>query len=202
MAVAVIIPWTADKLRCRLLLVGAISVTALCLKRQMSSFNNKLTCMKTKKAANQEQLQPGTLGQRVFLNDDVKDQFIIGTNFLAHPKVNAILNFREKFLKIQNVKMPLKVVASIKPIPKPRLFLSTSCDNILEKIPLEEQAEIRLAQANKPAITKIFEALQTANTTRQLSVFFTEEGILYHQAKDQRQLVLPTSLVDQMLHQF
>uniref|UniRef100_A0A915I425 Uncharacterized protein n=1 Tax=Romanomermis culicivorax TaxID=13658 RepID=A0A915I425_ROMCU len=66
----------------------------------------------------------------VVLNDDAQDQFIIRTDFLAHPEINAILNFTEKFLEIQNIKMPLKVVASIKAQP----FLLTPCNNILEEI--------------------------------------------------------------------
>uniref|UniRef100_A0A915KIT4 Uncharacterized protein n=1 Tax=Romanomermis culicivorax TaxID=13658 RepID=A0A915KIT4_ROMCU len=71
----------------------------------------------------------------VVLNDDAQDQFIIGADFLPHPQINAILNFKEKYLQIQNLKMPLKVVASIKAQP----FLLTSCNNILEEIPQDEQ---------------------------------------------------------------
>uniref|UniRef100_A0A915JXE5 Uncharacterized protein n=1 Tax=Romanomermis culicivorax TaxID=13658 RepID=A0A915JXE5_ROMCU len=67
----------------------------------------------------------------VILEDDSNDQYIIGTDFLAHPDIHAIVNFRDNCIKIQNVKLPLKAIAPIKPLTK--LFLSGTCDNILEE---------------------------------------------------------------------
>uniref|UniRef100_A0A915K101 Uncharacterized protein n=1 Tax=Romanomermis culicivorax TaxID=13658 RepID=A0A915K101_ROMCU len=55
----------------------------------------------------------------VILDDDAQGQFIISIDSPAHPEINTILSFKEKFLEIQNVKMLLKVITSIKPIPKP-----------------------------------------------------------------------------------
>uniref|UniRef100_A0A915L2Y5 Integrase zinc-binding domain-containing protein n=1 Tax=Romanomermis culicivorax TaxID=13658 RepID=A0A915L2Y5_ROMCU len=72
----------------------------------------------------------------------------------------------------------------------------------VEAMAIARQAEIWTAQNADPTISKIVEVLQTANTTRQPSVFFTKDGILYRQAKDQRQLILPALPVDQTLHQF
>uniref|UniRef100_A0A915JRF4 Uncharacterized protein n=1 Tax=Romanomermis culicivorax TaxID=13658 RepID=A0A915JRF4_ROMCU len=40
----------------------------------------------------------------VVLDDDDQDQFIISTDFHTHPEINAILNFKGKFLEIQDVK--------------------------------------------------------------------------------------------------
>uniref|UniRef100_A0A915HP88 Reverse transcriptase RNase H-like domain-containing protein n=1 Tax=Romanomermis culicivorax TaxID=13658 RepID=A0A915HP88_ROMCU len=71
---------------------------------------------------------------------------------------------------------------------------------LVKAISIAMQAEIWLAQAINAAITEIVEALQTANKAN--AVFFTEEGILYCQVKDQQQLVSPISLVDRTLHQF
>uniref|UniRef100_A0A915L2F3 GAF domain-containing protein n=1 Tax=Romanomermis culicivorax TaxID=13658 RepID=A0A915L2F3_ROMCU len=71
---------------------------------------------------------------------------------------------------------------------------------LVKAISIAMQAEIWLAQAINAAITEIVEALQTANKAN--AVFFTEEGILYCQVKDQQQLVSPASLVDRTLHQF
>uniref|UniRef100_A0A915LA98 Uncharacterized protein n=1 Tax=Romanomermis culicivorax TaxID=13658 RepID=A0A915LA98_ROMCU len=45
----------------------------------------------------------------VILDDDSSDQCIIGTNFLTNPNINAMLNFKEKFLEIQNIKMSFKM---------------------------------------------------------------------------------------------
>uniref|UniRef100_A0A915IEG9 Reverse transcriptase/retrotransposon-derived protein RNase H-like domain-containing protein n=1 Tax=Romanomermis culicivorax TaxID=13658 RepID=A0A915IEG9_ROMCU len=46
----------------------------------------------------------------VILNDDNNDQCIIGMDFLAHPVIHAILNFKDNYIKIQDVKLPLKIL--------------------------------------------------------------------------------------------
>uniref|UniRef100_A0A915HZK3 Uncharacterized protein n=1 Tax=Romanomermis culicivorax TaxID=13658 RepID=A0A915HZK3_ROMCU len=72
----------------------------------------------------------------------------------------------------------------------------------VEAIALATQEEIKHTQATDSAITKIIETLQNGNAAKHPIVFFTEDGILYRQVKDQCQLVIPTSMVEQRLHQF
>uniref|UniRef100_A0A915IQE4 Peptidase A2 domain-containing protein n=1 Tax=Romanomermis culicivorax TaxID=13658 RepID=A0A915IQE4_ROMCU len=69
----------------------------------------------------------------VILDDDNNNQCIIGTNFLAHPDIHRILNFKDNYIEIQDVKLPLKVIPSIP--PHTELFLNARNDNILEEIP-------------------------------------------------------------------
>uniref|UniRef100_A0A915K8K3 Uncharacterized protein n=1 Tax=Romanomermis culicivorax TaxID=13658 RepID=A0A915K8K3_ROMCU len=45
----------------------------------------------------------------VVLDDDTQDQFIIGTDFLTHPEINAVLNFKDKFIEIGNKRLPLRI---------------------------------------------------------------------------------------------
>uniref|UniRef100_A0A915K2V1 Uncharacterized protein n=1 Tax=Romanomermis culicivorax TaxID=13658 RepID=A0A915K2V1_ROMCU len=66
----------------------------------------------------------------VNIDDDSNDQCIISTNFQAYPDIHAILNLKDNYIKMQNVKLLLKVIVAIKPLTK--LFLSTACDNVLE----------------------------------------------------------------------
>uniref|UniRef100_A0A915HPC6 Uncharacterized protein n=1 Tax=Romanomermis culicivorax TaxID=13658 RepID=A0A915HPC6_ROMCU len=73
----------------------------------------------------------------VILDDDGNDQCIIDTDFLAHSDIQAILNFKENYIQIQDVKLLLKVVTSI--CPQTELFLNASNDNVLEEIPDEER---------------------------------------------------------------
>uniref|UniRef100_A0A915KK67 Uncharacterized protein n=1 Tax=Romanomermis culicivorax TaxID=13658 RepID=A0A915KK67_ROMCU len=68
----------------------------------------------------------------VILDDDSNDQCIIGTDFLVHPDVHAILNLKDNYMEIQDVKLPLKVIAMIR--PQMDLFLNATHDNILEEI--------------------------------------------------------------------
>uniref|UniRef100_A0A915KQZ7 Peptidase A2 domain-containing protein n=1 Tax=Romanomermis culicivorax TaxID=13658 RepID=A0A915KQZ7_ROMCU len=73
----------------------------------------------------------------VILEDDSNDQCIIGTDFLAHPHIHPIPNFKDNYIEIQDVKLPLKVLAAVRLLTK--LFLSTTYDNVLEEIPEEER---------------------------------------------------------------
>uniref|UniRef100_A0A915HU12 Aspartic peptidase DDI1-type domain-containing protein n=1 Tax=Romanomermis culicivorax TaxID=13658 RepID=A0A915HU12_ROMCU len=72
----------------------------------------------------------------VILDDDGNDQCIIGTNFLAHLDIQAILNFKENYIEIQDVKLLLKVIASVR--PQMELFLNATNNNLLKEIPAEE----------------------------------------------------------------
>uniref|UniRef100_A0A915I439 Uncharacterized protein n=1 Tax=Romanomermis culicivorax TaxID=13658 RepID=A0A915I439_ROMCU len=83
----------------------------------------------------------------IILSNDSNDQCVIGTNFLALPDIHIILNFKDNYIKIQEVKLPLKVIAqsnsqviALKVIAtQTKLFLSTALDNVLEEIPKEER---------------------------------------------------------------
>uniref|UniRef100_A0A915L2U9 Uncharacterized protein n=1 Tax=Romanomermis culicivorax TaxID=13658 RepID=A0A915L2U9_ROMCU len=73
----------------------------------------------------------------VILNDDNNDQSIIGTDFLAHPDIHSILNFKDNYIKIQDVKLLLKVIASVH--LQTELFLNAGHDKVLEEIPEAER---------------------------------------------------------------
>uniref|UniRef100_A0A915HGM0 Uncharacterized protein n=1 Tax=Romanomermis culicivorax TaxID=13658 RepID=A0A915HGM0_ROMCU len=60
----------------------------------------------------------------------------MGTNFLAHPDIHAILNFKDNYIEIQDMKLLLKVIASAR--AQTELFLNAANDNILEEIPKVE----------------------------------------------------------------
>uniref|UniRef100_A0A915IV70 Uncharacterized protein n=1 Tax=Romanomermis culicivorax TaxID=13658 RepID=A0A915IV70_ROMCU len=40
-------------------------------------------------------------------SNDTQDQFNISTNFFAYPKINAMLNFKDEFIKIGNKRLLL-----------------------------------------------------------------------------------------------
>uniref|UniRef100_A0A915JUB7 Uncharacterized protein n=1 Tax=Romanomermis culicivorax TaxID=13658 RepID=A0A915JUB7_ROMCU len=73
----------------------------------------------------------------VILDDNSDDQCIIGTDFLAHPDIHGILNFKDNYIEIQNVKLPLKVIAVV--CPQSDLFLNAAHNNLLEEIPEVER---------------------------------------------------------------
>uniref|UniRef100_A0A915KVD0 Uncharacterized protein n=1 Tax=Romanomermis culicivorax TaxID=13658 RepID=A0A915KVD0_ROMCU len=65
----------------------------------------------------------------IILDNDGNNQCIIGTDFLAHPNIQAVLNFKENFNKIQDAKLPLKVIAAVR--SQMELFLNPANDNQL-----------------------------------------------------------------------
>uniref|UniRef100_A0A915INR0 Uncharacterized protein n=1 Tax=Romanomermis culicivorax TaxID=13658 RepID=A0A915INR0_ROMCU len=76
----------------------------------------------------------------LILDDGRNHQCIIGSHFLTHPNIHAILNFKENHIEIQDVKLPLKVIASVR--PQTDVFLNAANDNILEEI-LEQEKDDR-----------------------------------------------------------
>uniref|UniRef100_A0A915K182 RNA-directed DNA polymerase n=1 Tax=Romanomermis culicivorax TaxID=13658 RepID=A0A915K182_ROMCU len=94
----------------------------------------------------------------VILNDDNNDQCIISTDLLAHPDIHAILNFKDNYIEIQDVKLPLKVIASV--CPHTELFLNTGSDNVLEEIPEAERVSFCDDKSDTFSHTKEIEAKQ------------------------------------------
>uniref|UniRef100_A0A915L2R9 Peptidase A2 domain-containing protein n=1 Tax=Romanomermis culicivorax TaxID=13658 RepID=A0A915L2R9_ROMCU len=73
----------------------------------------------------------------IILDNDSNDQCIISTDFLMHPDIHMILNFKDNYVEIQDVKLPLKVMASVG--SQTEFFLKDAKDNVLEEIPEEER---------------------------------------------------------------
>uniref|UniRef100_A0A915I5D3 Uncharacterized protein n=1 Tax=Romanomermis culicivorax TaxID=13658 RepID=A0A915I5D3_ROMCU len=69
-----------------------------------------------------------TLGEHVIkciiLDDDSNDQCIIGTDFLVPSDISAILNFKENYITIQDIKLRLKVIPVTRQLTKS--FLATT----------------------------------------------------------------------------
>uniref|UniRef100_A0A915HVJ8 Peptidase A2 domain-containing protein n=1 Tax=Romanomermis culicivorax TaxID=13658 RepID=A0A915HVJ8_ROMCU len=81
----------------------------------------------------------------VILDKDSNDQCIIRTDFLAHPNFHAILNFKDNYIEIQEVKLLLKVITSVR--SQTELFLNAVNDNVLKEIP--EQERVATTTANR-----------------------------------------------------
>uniref|UniRef100_A0A915ILM2 Uncharacterized protein n=1 Tax=Romanomermis culicivorax TaxID=13658 RepID=A0A915ILM2_ROMCU len=75
----------------------------------------------------------------VILEDDNNDQCIIGTDFLAHPDIHTILNFKDNYIEIQDLKLLLKVIPLVR--PHTELFLNAANDNIVKEIPDAERVK-------------------------------------------------------------
>uniref|UniRef100_A0A915JL31 Peptidase A2 domain-containing protein n=1 Tax=Romanomermis culicivorax TaxID=13658 RepID=A0A915JL31_ROMCU len=73
----------------------------------------------------------------IILDNDNNDQCIIGTHFLAHPDIHAILNFKDNCIEMQDIKLPLKVIVLVH--PHTELFLNAANCNILKEIPEAER---------------------------------------------------------------
>uniref|UniRef100_A0A915I7J2 Uncharacterized protein n=1 Tax=Romanomermis culicivorax TaxID=13658 RepID=A0A915I7J2_ROMCU len=72
----------------------------------------------------------------VILEDDSNHQCIIGIYFLVHLDIHTIHNFKDNYIKIQDIKLLLKVIAAVRLLTKS--LLSAAHDNVLEEI-LEEE---------------------------------------------------------------
>uniref|UniRef100_A0A915JLA0 Peptidase A2 domain-containing protein n=1 Tax=Romanomermis culicivorax TaxID=13658 RepID=A0A915JLA0_ROMCU len=73
----------------------------------------------------------------VIVHNDNNDQCIIRTHFLAHPDIHRILNFKDNYIEIQDIKLLLKVIASSH--LHTELFLKAANNNVHEEIPEAER---------------------------------------------------------------
>uniref|UniRef100_A0A915HQK3 Retroviral aspartyl protease n=1 Tax=Romanomermis culicivorax TaxID=13658 RepID=A0A915HQK3_ROMCU len=73
----------------------------------------------------------------VILDDHSSDQCIINTDFLVHPDIPTILNFKDNYIEIQVVELLLKVIEAI--CLQMELFLNALHNNLLEEIPKVEK---------------------------------------------------------------
>uniref|UniRef100_A0A915I5J6 Peptidase A2 domain-containing protein n=1 Tax=Romanomermis culicivorax TaxID=13658 RepID=A0A915I5J6_ROMCU len=115
-----------DKQSLQLLLCGKIKVT------DGAIVNAHCPVLVTMESAFSEQMI-----KCIILDNDNNDQCIIGTKFLVHPDIHGILNFKDNYIQIQDVKPLLKVITSVH--PHTELFLNTMNDNVLEEIPEMER---------------------------------------------------------------
>uniref|UniRef100_A0A915HXA2 Uncharacterized protein n=1 Tax=Romanomermis culicivorax TaxID=13658 RepID=A0A915HXA2_ROMCU len=94
----------------------------------------------------------------IIIDEDNNDQCIIGTDFLAHPDIHPILNFKDNYIKIQDVKLPLKVITLVR--PHTELFLNAVNDNVLEEIPEPKRVSFHDDKSDTFSQTEEIEAEQ------------------------------------------
>uniref|UniRef100_A0A915KYT9 Uncharacterized protein n=1 Tax=Romanomermis culicivorax TaxID=13658 RepID=A0A915KYT9_ROMCU len=94
----------------------------------------------------------------IILDDNNNDQCIISTDFLRHPDIHAILDFKNNYIEIQDVKLTLKVIPSIR--PHTEVFLNAGNNNILEEIPEEERVSFYDDKSDTFSQTEEIEAEQ------------------------------------------
>uniref|UniRef100_A0A915IF09 Uncharacterized protein n=1 Tax=Romanomermis culicivorax TaxID=13658 RepID=A0A915IF09_ROMCU len=68
----------------------------------------------------------------VVLDDDTQDQLIIRTDFLTHPKINAVLNFKDEYIKIGNKCLPLQITKNA-PRPNAKQLPQPQCTTPLQQ---------------------------------------------------------------------
>uniref|UniRef100_A0A915ICK5 Uncharacterized protein n=1 Tax=Romanomermis culicivorax TaxID=13658 RepID=A0A915ICK5_ROMCU len=68
----------------------------------------------------------------VVLEDDTQDPFIISTDFLAHPEINAMLNFKDEIIEIENKCLPLRITKNASP-PNAKQLLQLQKTTPLQK---------------------------------------------------------------------
>uniref|UniRef100_A0A915KY81 Uncharacterized protein n=1 Tax=Romanomermis culicivorax TaxID=13658 RepID=A0A915KY81_ROMCU len=94
----------------------------------------------------------------VILDNDGNNQCIMGTDFLTHPDTHAILNFKDNYIKIQDVKLLLKGIALV--CSQTKLFLNAGNDKVLEEIPKQERVSFDDDKSDTFSQTKEIEAEQ------------------------------------------
>uniref|UniRef100_A0A915I4E3 Peptidase A2 domain-containing protein n=1 Tax=Romanomermis culicivorax TaxID=13658 RepID=A0A915I4E3_ROMCU len=62
----------------------------------------------------------------VVLNDDTQNQLTMGTDFLTHPEINAVLNFKHEYIQIGNKRLPLRITENA-PHPKAKQLPQPQC---------------------------------------------------------------------------
>uniref|UniRef100_A0A915IIP2 Uncharacterized protein n=1 Tax=Romanomermis culicivorax TaxID=13658 RepID=A0A915IIP2_ROMCU len=70
---------------------------------------------------------------------------------------------------------------------------------LVQAITIASHQEVKPSQAVDPTISKIVTSLQMSNAAKHPQVFFTEDGPLYGQIKDIKELILAMMLMRQQL---